>query len=117
MMQTLFPAEDGIFHDDNAPIYTVGLVQSWFDEQGDEFKHLPWPAESPDLNIMKQLRSILYPSNGIDILYQHLCQKFYNIFKRNMVQYSSKHYSALVHGSIPRRIQAVSHAKGGTTPY
>ncbi|GFW65353.1 transposable element Tcb1 transposase [Trichonephila clavipes] len=31
---------EGIFHDDNAPIYAVRFVQSWFDE----FKHLSWSA-------------------------------------------------------------------------
>ncbi|GFX59419.1 DDE_3 domain-containing protein [Trichonephila clavipes] len=33
MMQTLFPAGNGIFQDDNVPIHAAELVQSWFDEQ------------------------------------------------------------------------------------
>ncbi|GFX58569.1 hypothetical protein TNCV_417481 [Trichonephila clavipes] len=32
MMQTLFPAGDGIFQDDNAPIHAVELAQSWLKE-------------------------------------------------------------------------------------
>ncbi|GFW96932.1 hypothetical protein TNCV_2160671 [Trichonephila clavipes] len=41
-MQTLFPAGDGIFQDDNAPIYATGLSQSWFDEHEDKVRHLLW---------------------------------------------------------------------------
>ncbi|GFW38839.1 DDE_3 domain-containing protein [Trichonephila clavipes] len=52
MMQLLLTAGDGIFQDDNAPIQTVRLVQSWFEEHKDEIKHLPWFAESPDFNLL-----------------------------------------------------------------
>ncbi|GFX35158.1 DDE_3 domain-containing protein [Trichonephila clavipes] len=44
MIQTLFPAGDGILQDNNAPIHALRLVLSWFDEQEDEVKHLPWSA-------------------------------------------------------------------------
>jgi hypothetical protein len=32
MMQTLFPNNDAVFQDDNAPIHIAGTVQSWFEE-------------------------------------------------------------------------------------
>jgi hypothetical protein len=35
----------------DAPIYTAGTVQSQLQEHEDELQHLPWPAQSPDLNI------------------------------------------------------------------
>jgi hypothetical protein len=38
MIQTLFPNH-------------AGTVQSWFEEHKGELQHLPWPAQSPDLNI------------------------------------------------------------------
>jgi len=55
MMKLLFPAEDGIFQDDNAPIHAARVVQSRFDEHDYEVEHLPWPAQSPDLNIIEPL--------------------------------------------------------------
>jgi hypothetical protein len=32
-------------------------VQSWFEEHEDALQHLPWPARSPDLNIIQSLWS------------------------------------------------------------
>jgi hypothetical protein len=31
IIQTLFPNNDAVFQDDNAPIHTAGTVQSWFE--------------------------------------------------------------------------------------
>jgi hypothetical protein len=52
MIQILFLNNDADFHDGNAPIHTAGTVQSWFEEHECELQHLPWPAQSPDLNII-----------------------------------------------------------------
>jgi hypothetical protein len=59
MTHTLFPNKDAAFQDDNDPIHTVGTVSSWFEEHEGELQHLPWPAESPDLNITEPLWSVL----------------------------------------------------------
>jgi hypothetical protein len=43
------------FQEENAPIHTAGTVQSWFEEHEGELQHLPWPAQSPDLNVIEPL--------------------------------------------------------------
>jgi hypothetical protein len=49
-----FPNND-VFPDNNGPIHTAGTVRSWFEEHEDELQHLPWPAQSPVLNITEPL--------------------------------------------------------------
>jgi hypothetical protein len=59
MIQTLFRNDGAVSQDDNAPIHTAGTVQSWFDQHEGELQHLPWPAQSQNLNIAEPLWSVL----------------------------------------------------------
>jgi hypothetical protein len=59
MIQTLFPNSDAVLHDGNAPIHTAGTLQSWFEELEGKLQHLPCLAQSPDLNIIEPLWSVL----------------------------------------------------------
>jgi hypothetical protein len=40
MIQTLFPNNDAVFQDYNAPAYKAGTVHSWFEEYEGELQHL-----------------------------------------------------------------------------
>jgi hypothetical protein len=40
VIQTLFPNNDAVFQDDNAPIQTDGTVQSWFEVREGEIQHI-----------------------------------------------------------------------------
>jgi hypothetical protein len=55
MIQTLFPNNDAVFQDNTAPIHIAGPLHSWFEEHEGELEHLPWPAQSQDLNIIETL--------------------------------------------------------------
>ncbi|GFU42131.1 DDE_3 domain-containing protein [Trichonephila clavipes] len=58
LMQTVFPAGDGILRDDNAPAHAVEFVQG-FDEHEDVVKHLPWPTFLKTIELLSILeRSI-----------------------------------------------------------
>jgi len=56
--QLLISNNDAIFHDYNWPTHTARSVQSWSEEHEDALQHLPWPAQSPELNIIKTLWSV-----------------------------------------------------------
>lgn len=116
MMQTLFPDGDGIFQDDNAPIHTAGIIKSWYDEHSEDFQHMPWPAQSPDLNIIEavwsilevQIRNVYPPPSSLKALEELLISEWYKIPTETIQK---------LYQSIPRRVQAVIKAKGGPTPY
>ncbi|GFU56272.1 DDE_3 domain-containing protein [Trichonephila clavipes] len=46
MIQILFPAEDGIFQDDNAPVHAAELAPSGFDNHEDKVQHIPTVTRS-----------------------------------------------------------------------
>ena len=58
VVQVLFPNNDAIFQDD-LTIHTARSVQSWFEQHEDELQHLLWLAQSPILNIIESLWSVL----------------------------------------------------------
>lgn len=116
MVQTLFPNGDGVFQDDKAPVHTAHIVQDWFAEHEDEVSHLPWPPQSPDINIIeplwatleKKVRDRYPPPSSLSELATVLQEEW------NKIPLASLHELYL---SIPRRLQAVLTANGFPTPY
>jgi hypothetical protein len=58
MIQTLFPNISAIFQDYNTTMHTTRTVGSWFEEHEDQL-HLSWTTQSPLLNIIEPLWSVL----------------------------------------------------------
>jgi hypothetical protein len=52
MIQMLLSNHGAVFLGDSAYIQRAGTVQSWFEGHEVEFQHIPWPAQSPYLNII-----------------------------------------------------------------
>jgi hypothetical protein len=114
MIQTLFPNNNAVFQDYNAPIHTAGTVQSRFEEHEGELQHLPWPTQSPALNINEPLWSVLEtrmsnpPPTSLKQLENVLREERYKIPLETVQN---------LYESIPRRTALVLKAKGGLIPY
>jgi hypothetical protein len=100
-----------VFHDDYSPIHVARSVQSWFEEHEDTLHHLLWLEQSPNLNIIEPLWSVLestvrsrFPRpSSLKQLEEVLHEVWYST-PLETIQNLRK--------SIPRRIQA-----GGPTPF
>jgi len=86
---------------------TVRSVQSWFEKHEDGLQHLLLLAQSPTLNIIRPLWSVL--ENRVRGKFPPLSLK----------QLEEEWYSISLETiqSVPRKIQAVLQANGGPTPY
>jgi hypothetical protein len=101
MIQTLFP-NDAVFQDDKAP-------QSRFEEHEDELQHLPWPAQSQNLNIIEPLWSVLEtkvrkrcsPPASLKELEDVFQEEWYRILPETVQN---------LYQSVPRRTAAVLKA-------
>ncbi|KAF2343260.1 hypothetical protein FHG87_025984 [Trinorchestia longiramus] len=115
MVQELFPEGNAIFKD-NAAIYTARIVKEWHEEHSNEGEHLIWPPQSPDLNIIEHLWSIL----EIQVRSRFPQPPPPKELKGVLTEKLSKIPLKTIHNfyeSIPRRIKAVIALKGGLTPY
>jgi hypothetical protein len=99
------------------PIYTAGIVQSWFEQhEGELLSIFPCPAQSPDLNITEPLWSVLDtrmrnrfpPPTSSRQLEDILQEEWYKIPLGT---------GWTLYKSIPGRTAAVLKIKGGSTPY
>ncbi|GFU13025.1 transposable element Tcb1 transposase [Trichonephila clavipes] len=103
-----------LFQQDNCSIHTSRLSQTRFDEMGVE--KLDWPSQSTDLNptehlwdeLERRLRSQPNRSSSLQALTSAVVDAWKAI---PMVTYQK-----LVE-SLPKRVQAVNHAKRGPTSY
>ncbi len=108
----LYGDADFILQQDLAPAHTAKGTKSWFNDHG--VTVLDWPANSPDLNpienlcgIVKRKMRVTRPNNADDLK---------AAIKATWASITSEQCHRLI-ASMPRRIDAVIHAKGGPTKY
>ncbi|KAG8715763.1 hypothetical protein FRC09_016335 [Ceratobasidium sp. 395] len=106
--------DDVFFQQDNDPKHTSRVAQKWLSDNSIDV--LPWPASSPDLNIIEHVWDYLdqkvraqpqLPRNHED-LWRILQEEWHCI---------PHTYISDLYVSIPAQIQAVLAAKGGNTRY
>ncbi len=103
---------DFIFQQDLAPAHTAKGTKSWFNDH--DVTLLDWPANSPDLNPIENLWSIVKrkmrdtrPNNADDLK---------AAIKATWTSITSEQCHKLI-ASMPHIIDAVIHAKWGPTKY
>ncbi len=108
----LYGDADFIFQQDLAPAHTAKGTKSWFNDHG--VGVLDWPANSPDLNPIENLWSIVKrkmrdtrPNNADELK---------DTVKETWASIPPQQCHKLI-TSMPRRIEAVIKAKGAPTKY
>ncbi len=108
----LYGDADLIFQQDFAPTHTAKGTKSWFNDHG--VTVLDWPVNSPDLNPIENIWGIVKskmwdtrPKNADELK---------AAIKATWASITPEQCHRLI-ASMPRRIDAVIHAKGGPTKY
>jgi hypothetical protein len=116
MIQMLFPNNNAVFRDDNAPIHTAETIQSWFKKHDGELQHLSWVVQSPYLNTTEPLWSVLEINARNRFPSPTSLKQFEDVLKEEWYKIPLETVQNL-YESIPRRIAAVLKAKISTSYY
>ena len=108
----LFKDKSWVFQQDNDPKHTANNVKNYLKNK--KLVVLSWPAQSPDLNPIENLRSIL--DLGIKARAPKNEEELFQILQNQWKNISGELLQSLVE-SMPRRCKAVIKSRGFTTNY
>ncbi|XP_051541380.1 voltage-gated hydrogen channel 1-like isoform X1 [Myxocyprinus asiaticus] len=115
-MAMVFPDGSGLFQQDNSPHHTAHIDQEWFEEHDEEFKVLPWPPNSPDLNPIEHMWDVLDQQVQSMEAPPHKLQDLKDLLLMSWCQIPQDTFRGLVE-SMPRRVGTVLAAHGGPIAY
>jgi transposase len=109
-----FPNGDCIFQQDNCSVHTAHLIRDYLQREG--IRTLPWPAKSPDLNIIENLWFMLKYEIKKNIELIKNLQDLKKVIRDCWAGIKGSYIKTL-YDSIPRRLRAVQVHKGHLTKY
>jgi hypothetical protein len=95
------------------PSQTARSVQSWFEEHEDALQHIPWPADSPDLNNIEPLWSVLERNLRSRFSPSSSLTKLDNVFMKSSTIFHERPFRTYVSLLQETEIQE----NGVSTPY
>jgi hypothetical protein len=109
-----FPGNDYVFQDDNAPVHRARSTKEYVART--RLKHMSWPKESPDLNVVENIW--LYIKRKLEVRI-HKINSNSDLFREifSIWQTIPLTYNRIFYDSIPRRILIVIRLKGNLTKY
>lgn len=105
---------DFVFQHDNDSKHTAKATQEYLEVQG--INVLPWPSQSPDLNLIESIWHTLKAQIG---LREHRPTSIHELWEIVLEEWEKIPVGMIerAYESMPHRVQAVIKAKGGHTRY
>jgi len=111
-MAHFFPQNNGIFQQDSDPKHTAHIIRDYLGRQA--FETLDWPSQSPDLNPIENLWSIL--DDKLKYRKSNTPEELFKTIEDGWYDLPASLLTKLVE-SMPRRCQAVIDSNGYATKY
>ena len=115
-MDVMFPTNDGLFMDDNAPCHRATTVRDWFDEHSGQLQRMIWPPRSPDMNPIEHLWDIIERSLRAQNPASATLSQLWASTQDTWLTIYAGDFQRLVE-SMPRRVAALRRARRGPTRY